>query len=138
VNLLQPGLDDGRLVSHPAGNRGFLIQFLNADRAAGLCGSGKECMPVRPVAPGEASPNLSLAASVQPGLAALPHSQARGLHLARKAELLEEKNPIVIDIDFIPGQPVTGRYGMRMMVVVPSFPARQQRHPEIVSRVVSR
>jgi hypothetical protein len=43
--------------------------------------------------------------------------------LACEAESFKETYAIVIDIDFIPGKPVTGRYRICMMVVVPSFPA---------------
>jgi len=38
-----------------------------------------------------------------------------------KAELLKEKNAIVMDIDFIPGQPMTGGDWMCVMDVVPSL-----------------
>jgi hypothetical protein len=41
--------------------------------------------------------------------------------MACKAELLKEQNAIIIDIDFIPGQAVTGRHWISMMVVVPSL-----------------
>jgi hypothetical protein len=52
--------------------------------------------------------------------------------LARKAESSQETNAIVIDIDLIPGQAVTGRYRICVMVVVPSLPAGHERYPKIV------
>ena len=64
--------------------------------------------------------------------------QAGSLDLARKAEPFQKTNAIVIDIDLIPGQSVTGRYRICVMVVVPSFPAGQQRYPKIVPRIVTR
>jgi len=47
--------------------------------------------------------------------------------MARKAEPFKEANAIVIDIDLIPGQPVTGRDRMCMMVVVPSLSTGHER-----------
>lgn len=54
-----------------------------------------------------------------------------------EANFGEQPDTPVVDIDLIPSQPVTRRDRIRVMVVVPSLTAREQRNPPIVARTVA-
>ena len=60
------------------------------------------------------------------------------LHVPRKPEHPEHGNSVPVKVDFIPGQAVTGRLGMGVMIIVPALTERQQRYPEAVFRGVGR
>jgi hypothetical protein len=49
-----------------------------------------------------------------------------------KSELLEHPNGVPIKVDLIPLQPVSGRDGVGVMVVVPPVSETHQCHPPIV------
>ena len=51
--------------------------------------------------------------------------QLDGFDLLREAEHFESPDSIPVHVDFVPLQAVTGRSGMGMMIVVPSFPEGQ-------------
>ena len=44
------------------------------------------------------------------------------LHIARQAEFLEQPYAIEVQIELPPGKPMPARNGMRVVVVVPTFP----------------
>jgi len=63
--------------------------------------------------------------------------QTDSLDMSRKADALKKMDTVIVDINLVPGEPVTGRNRVGMMVVVPSLATGQQGHPQIVARVVA-
>lgn len=49
-----------------------------------------------------------------------------------KSELLEHPNGVPVEVDLIPLQPVSGRDGVGVMVVMPPVSETHQCHPPIV------
>src|SRR5690349_4317444 len=73
------------------------------------------------------------------GLYAAP-PPANGCHLdvADQADQIETLQGDPGEIEFIPCEAVPRRDGMRMVIVVPALAEREERHPPVVARVVSR
>jgi hypothetical protein len=68
----------------------------------------------------------------------LSRSPAESLHISRQPDQAQHKDSVPIHIDFVPGQAVTRRLWMSVVVVVPALAKRQQSHPETVLRIVMR
>src|ERR1700740_2220383 len=54
------------------------------------------------------------------------------LDVPRETENSQRPDPVPVHIELIPGKAVTRQVCGCVMIVVPSFPERQHRHPEIV------
>src|SRR5271166_2853844 len=59
------------------------------------------------------------------------------LDVPGEAEFLEQPDAVVVWINLVPCEAVARGNGMRMMIVVPSFTAREQGDPPAVARVVA-
>lgn len=59
------------------------------------------------------------------------------LDLRSEAKHLERPNAVPIHVYLEPFQPVTGRGGIRMMIVVPSFPKGQQGDKPVIGGIIS-
>src|SRR5271165_48964 len=59
------------------------------------------------------------------------------LDVPGQAEFLEQPDAVIVWINLVPFQAVARGNGMRMMIVVPSFTAREQGDPPAVARVVA-
>src|SRR5581483_4831703 len=55
------------------------------------------------------------------------------LDIPSQPELLQDPDTVPVGINLIPLEPVRGRCGMRMMIVVPAFAKSQEGHPPAVS-----
>ena len=51
----------------------------------------------------------------------------------RKAERPQCRDSVPVDVDFVPGQAMTGTLGMGVMIIMPAFTKGQQCHPKTVS-----
>ena len=58
------------------------------------------------------------------------------LDLLGEADLLEEPDAVVVDVELVPGEAVTGADGMGMVIVMPAFAAGKDRDPPVVAGVV--
>src|SRR5208283_2296334 len=62
----------------------------------------------------------------------------RNLHLLGDAQNTEKPNLDPADIELVPGKAVASRGRMRVVVIVPAFAKREQRHPPAVAGTVAR
>ena len=58
------------------------------------------------------------------------------LHLLGEAELFQQPDAVVVDVDLVPGEAVAGADGVGVVVVVPAFAAGEQGDPPGVAGVV--
>lgn len=63
---------------------------------------------------------------------ALTGGRVGSMDVRNESDLLENPNRVPVKINFIPLQPVSGRDGVSVMIVVPPVSETQQRHPPIV------
>src|SRR5262245_28957717 len=62
----------------------------------------------------------------------------RDLDLPRQPEPAQRADPNPVQVEFVPGEAVASRDGMRVMVVVPALAEGDERNPPVVGRVVTR
>src|SRR5438132_12652780 len=62
----------------------------------------------------------------------------RDPEIADEAERVEALQRDPGDVEFVPGQAMTGRHRVRVMVVMPALAEREERDPPAVARVVAR
>jgi hypothetical protein len=54
------------------------------------------------------------------------------MDMGRESDLLEKPNGVPVEIKFVPFEPVSGRNGVRVMVVMPPISETDQRDPPII------
>jgi hypothetical protein len=79
------------------------------------------------------SQNLIDATALVPGRLRIVAIEFRHLDLACQSQLLENPDSPEVEIDLVPGQSMPRAHGMRVVVVMPSLAARQQRNPPAVA-----
>ena len=58
------------------------------------------------------------------------------LNSFREADLAEEPDAVVVDVELVPGEAVTGADGVGVVVVVPAFAAGEESDPPVVAGIV--
>src|SRR5580698_3647514 len=65
-------------------------------------------------------------------ISALNFGNFRGVDFLGDADLFQRPDHVPVEINLVPGQAVPRGDGMRMMIVVPAFAPRYQRHPPAI------